>query len=259
MAKLIISVSVLVLALLILGIMKLVQVSKGTPPLTVPLPGPDGDASPPTAAAPPTPRDLTPDGRVWGSGLMLTGGIGAFIMAAALALPALLFSGSANDPSALLLVLVNDIVATAAWVMIGLGAIGGVRRTNGYAVVVAIFAWIAALLSLAGTVLMNAGGDTGQFFAIVGFIAPYVALLFFAIWGLAGVRGFGLGLGLPMGILGILGSLAGLFAMLMIADSFRHAREDGFKLALYGGIGLSFVALVLGGVGMVGRLRRRPA
>ena len=51
MAKLIISVSVLVLALLILGIMKLVQVSKGTPPLTTPLPGPDGDASPPTAAA----------------------------------------------------------------------------------------------------------------------------------------------------------------------------------------------------------------
>ena len=133
------------------------------------------------------------------------------------------------------------------------------RDAYGYAVVVAIFAWIAALLSLAGTVLMNAGGDTGQFFAIVGFIAPYVALLFFAIWGLAGVRGFGLGLGLPMGILGILGSLAGLFAMLMIADSFRHAREDGFKLALYGGIGLSFVALVLGGVGMVGRLRRRPA
>lgn len=263
MAKLVVSLTVLVLALLALGIMKLVQVSKGpppqgpagappdTPPVGVPNDPPVGVTSAASAAP-------ARDGRVWGSGLLLTGGIGAFIMAAALALPVLLFAGGANEPSAVVVVLANDLLAGAGWVMIGLGAIGGVRRTNGYAIVVAVFAWLAALFMLAGTVLMGAGGDTGQFFALVGFIAPYVALLFFAIWGFAGVRGFGLGVGLAIGILGVLGSLAGIFAMMMLADSYRHAREDAFRIALYGGIGLSFVALVLGGVGMIGRMRRAP-
>jgi hypothetical protein len=202
---------------------------------------------------------LTPDGRVWGSGLMLTGGIGAFVMAATFMLPLVIFVGEMRAREVLPLIIATDALGAGAWVCIGLGALGGFRKTNGYSFVVSYFAWMAALFSLAGTVLMNAGGDTGQFFALVGFVAPFVAMLFFAIWGLAGIRGFGLGLGLPMGLCGILGSIAGLIAMMAIADSWRHVRDDTFKLFMILGVGLSVVSLVLGGIGMVGRLRRRPA
>ena len=52
-------------------------------------------------------------------------------------------------------------------------------------------------------------GVSGSFFAFAGLMAPCVALLFFAIWGFAGVRGFGLGLGVHLGPLLLLIALRG--------------------------------------------------
>ncbi len=259
MVKLVVSLSLLVILLIVLGIMHLAKNAKGPAVVPAPGPGPDPDAPPPGpegVGAPQPPAALGTNGRVWGSGLMLTGGIGAFVMAATFILPLVIFAGEMRSREILPLVLAADALSAGAWVCIGLGSLGAIRRTNGYAIVVSVFAWITALLALAATVLMHAGGDTGQFFSLVGFAAPFVAMLFFAIWGLAGVRGFGLGLGLPMGIVGILGSVAGTIAMLSLADSWRHVRSDEFKLFMITGVALSFVSLVLGGVGLVGRLRR---
>lgn len=246
MTKLVVSLSLLVLLLIVLGVMHLAKAGRGAT-TTHPLGG-GGDSDAPS---------LDPSGRVWGAGLMLTGGVGAFVMAATFLLPLVIFLGEMRGRDALPMVIATDLLSAGAWVCIGLGSFGGARRTNGYAIVVSVFAWLTALFALLGVVLMGAGGDTGQFFALVGFVAPFVAMLFFAIWGLAGLRGFGLGLGLPMGLCGILGSVAGTIAMMAIADSYRNMRSEAFKVLLISGVALCIASLVIGGVGLVGRLRRQ--